>query len=198
MNGPSAPHSTDDSADLFTLEDLDGALSVQQTADELGIAYQTVIAHIQNGSLPAMRVGGSWRVPRRHLLEYVARRDARVGGQDPAMVALVRLARTRGATWDDVGAALGVTRQAAHQRRQPTNASPTSWTAQTTMAEYASPDYPWCGNPPHIVLNSTQALCGTDDCACFMWNPSQTPGRNRAGAVEASWESPDLPGDPSA
>lgn len=35
---------------------------------------------------------------------------------DQALSALVADARANGATWGDIGAALGITRQAAHQR----------------------------------------------------------------------------------
>jgi hypothetical protein len=41
---------------------------------------------------------------------------ALVGEVDGAVVRLVAQARRQGATWGDVGAALGITRQAAHYR----------------------------------------------------------------------------------
>jgi predicted GNAT superfamily acetyltransferase len=41
---------------------------------------------------------------------------ALVGEVDGAVVRLVAQARRQGATWEDVGAALGITRQAAHYR----------------------------------------------------------------------------------
>jgi hypothetical protein len=39
-----------------------------------------------------------------------------VGEVDGAVVRLVAQARSQGATWEDIGAALGITRQGAHSR----------------------------------------------------------------------------------
>lgn len=56
------------------------------------------------------------------------------------------------------------------------------------MATYLSPDCPYCGNPPRLIIGPTQALCGADDCVCFMWNPSQTPAANLADPGEIDIE----------
>ena len=48
------------------------------------------------------------------------------------------------------------------------------------MAEILTPDCPWCGQPPYMVMGGgTQAFCGTDDCNCLTWDPSKSAAANR-------------------
>ncbi|HCT78708.1 MAG TPA: hypothetical protein DGT23_19535 [Micromonosporaceae bacterium] len=47
-------------------------------------------------------------------------------------------------------------------------------------AQLKSPDCPACGHPPKLLVSSAQAFCGNDECNAFCWNPSETPGHQRA------------------
>lgn len=42
---------------------------------------------------------------------------------------------------------------------------------------------PFCEQEPLALVTPTQALCGTEGCPCFMWNPLASPAENRAGAT---------------
>ena len=54
------------------------------------------------------------------------------------------------------------------------------------MAEILTPDCPWCGEPPYMVLGGgTQAFCGSDDCPCLTWDPSKSKAENRRNATAA-------------
>ncbi len=45
----------------------DGPLTLTEAAEELGVHYMTVYRYVRTGRLPAVRVGGSWRVDRADL-----------------------------------------------------------------------------------------------------------------------------------
>ena len=49
-------------------------------------------------------------------------------------------------------------------------------------AETGSPMCPFCQQPPAILISPRQAVCGTDECPCFMWNPSLSVAENRRGS----------------
>jgi hypothetical protein len=40
------------------------------------------------------------------------------------------------------------------------------------------PTCPMCGAPPVALVSTTQAACGTDDCAVWLWNPRATAAHN--------------------
>lgn len=46
--------------------------------------------------------------------------------------------------------------------------------------EIREPDCPWCGRPPQLVLNPTQAFCGNDQCEGFCWDMTRTRAENEA------------------
>jgi len=54
------------------------------------------------------------------------------------------------------------------------------------MAEILTPDCPWCGEQPFMVMGGgTQAFCGTETCPCLTWDPSKSAAENRRNATVA-------------
>jgi len=53
----------------------------------------------------------------------------------------------------------------------------------------ACPQCPHCHQPPGLVVSSTQAMCGNDDCGVIMWNLQLPDG----GMDDPQYI--DLPGD---
>jgi hypothetical protein len=47
------------------------------------------------------------------------------------------------------------------------------------MTRLLSPDCPFCGEPPQLVVNPVQAFCGNDDCSTFCWDMTQSVEYNR-------------------
>lgn len=45
-------------------------LSVREVADILGLHYQTVLRHVREGTIPAVRIGRSYRISR-HELDHI-------------------------------------------------------------------------------------------------------------------------------
>ena len=67
------------------------------------------------------------------------------------------------------------------------------------MAEVLTPDCPWCGQPPVMVMGGgTQAFCGTDTCPCLTWDPSKSGAENRrnVNVVSFTGDSEDSTDDP--
>jgi hypothetical protein len=57
------------------------------------------------------------------------------------------------------------------------------------MTEPLTPDCPWCGEAPYMVMGGgTQAFCGSDNCPCLTWDPSKSKAENRRNAKVARWE----------
>ena len=58
--------------DLF--EGLPEKLSVEQLADLLGVTKQTAYGWLQNGHIPAYKIGHSWVIVRDEVKDYLASR----------------------------------------------------------------------------------------------------------------------------
>jgi putative molybdopterin biosynthesis protein len=61
-------------------------LSVQETAERLGVSEQTVMRMIAAGTLPAYRIGRRWRIDQTDLETYIAstRYDPKGSTDEPA------------------------------------------------------------------------------------------------------------------
>jgi len=44
------------------------------------------------------------------------------------------------------------------------------------LAACACPTCPVCGQPPGLVVSTSQAMCGNDECGVLMWNLSRPDG----------------------
>jgi excisionase family DNA binding protein len=58
-------------------DDAPEVMTLRETASRLGIHYRTASKLAARGELPAVRVGGSWRVPKAALIEWIAANQGR-------------------------------------------------------------------------------------------------------------------------